>query len=178
MVSEIIVKKLTHTDFKGYGEVIEVSDRCESITINDGYATRYQDLAAVDVSQAEGRPLINIFRGRPRPLPLKIHMMEHHPLGSQAFIPLSNQPFVVVVAPPGENVGPDNLRAFITNGHQGVNYARGVWHFPLLVLGVKEQDFIVIDRGGQGNNCEEQHFKQEEICVLRLKKNNRKSGAG
>jgi len=168
MISEIIVKKLTHSDFKTYGEVIEVSDRCESITINDGYATRYHDLAAVDVNQAEGRPLINIFRGRPRPLPLKIHMMEQHPLGSQAFIPLSRQPFVIVVAPPGEKVGPDYLKAFITNGYQGINYARGVWHFPLLVLGSEEQDFIVIDRGGEDTNCEERLFRPEEICTLRL----------
>ncbi len=169
MSSEIIVKKLTLTDFKAYGEVIEVSDRCKSITINDGYATRYKGLAAIDVSQTGRRPLISIFRGRPRPLPLKIHMMERHPLGSQAFIPLSRQPFAVVVAPPGEEFEIDNLRAFITNGHQGINYAKGVWHFPLLVLGAEEQDFIVIDCGGEADNCEERLFAQKEICTLRLK---------
>ena len=168
MLSEIIVKELTHTHFKPFGDIIEVSDRCESVTINDGYATRYHDLATVDVANDEGRPLINIFRGRPRPLPLTIHMMEQHPLGSQAFIPLHQKPFVIVVALPGKSVEPKDLTAFITNGYQGINYARGVWHFPLLVLGNEEQDFLVIDRGGEGNNCEEHLFAQEERCSLDL----------
>lgn len=166
MQHKIIVKPLAYPDFTPFGQIIEVSDRCESVTINDGYATRYHDLAEVDVSKDEGRPLINIFRGRPRPLPLTIHMMEQHPLGSQAFIPLHQKPFVIVVAPAGESVGPANLTAFVTNGFQGVNYGVGVWHFPLLVLGVEEQDFLIIDRGGEGNNCEERLFTQEELCVL------------
>jgi len=168
MVPEIIVNKLTQAVFKPYGEVIEISDSCETMTINDGYATRYHDLAAVDVNHAHGRPLISIFRGRPRPLPLKIHMMEQHPLASQAFMPLSRKPFVVVVAPPGDTVQPGKLAAFITNGNQGVNYARGVWHFPLLLLGDEEQDFIVMDRGGEDSNYKERLFSPQEIRVLKL----------
>lgn len=171
MPAEILVRQLTHVDFKPFGEVIEVSERCESITINDGYATRYHDLADVDVSAGEGRVLINIFRGRPRPLPLTIHMMEQHPLGSQAFIPLHQKPFVIVVARPAKTVVPQDLTAFITNGCQGINYARGVWHFPLLVLGNEEQDFVVIDRGGAGNNCEEFFFTREERCRVDLHEN-------
>lgn len=167
MVREITVKPLTRKDFGLFGDIIEAGSESEAIIINDGFATRYHDLGRVDVNAAEGRPLINIFRGRPRPLPLKIHMMERHPLGSQAFIPLHNKPFVVVVAPPGDALVPHTLSAFITNGRQGVNYARGVWHFPLLVLG-EEQDFLIIDRGGDGNNCEERYFDESEICFLKL----------
>lgn len=168
LANKLIVTPLNHVDFKPFGEIIEVSGRCDSKIINDGYATRYHDLAEVDVSSAGGRPLINIFRGRPRPLPLTIHMMEQHPLGSQAFIPLHRSPFVIVVAPPGQSVRPENLVAFITNGFQGVNYTRGVWHFPLLVLGENDQDFVVIDRGGDGDNCEERYFKDGERCILDL----------
>ncbi len=167
MQREITVKPLTRQEFEPFGDIIEADDREETVTINDGFAIRYHDLARVDVDEDEGRPLINIFRGRPRPLPLTIHMMERHPLASQAFMPLHNKPFVIVVAPPGNAVGPRDLFAFITNGSQGVNYARGVWHFPLLVLG-EEQDFLIIDRGGDGNNCEERYFNKDEACILKL----------
>lgn len=168
MQHEIKVRPLNRVEFEPFGDIIEVEGHSESRSINDGFATRYHDLASVDVTEAEGIPLINIFRGRPRPLPLTIHMMEKHPLGSQAFMPLHQNPFVIVVAPPGDGVNPMNLSAFITNGLQGVNYARGVWHFPLLVLG-EEQDFCVIDRGGEGDNYEEHYFDDSEIRVLALR---------
>ncbi|MBT8333156.1 MAG: ureidoglycolate lyase [Desulfobacterales bacterium] len=168
MQHEIKVRPLNRWEFKPFGDIIEIDGHGESRSINDGFATRYHDLAHVDVNAAEGRPLINIFRGRPRPLPLTIHMMEKHPLGSQAFMPLHQNPFVIVVAPPGDGVNPMNLSAFITNGSQGVSYARGVWHFPLLVLG-GEQDFLVIDRGGEGDNYEEHYFDNNEICLLALR---------
>jgi ureidoglycolate lyase len=167
MQHEIIVKPLTRDEFESFGDVIEADTKAEIRTINDGFATRYHDLARVDVIETEGYPLINIFRGRPRPLPLTIHMMERHPLASQAFMPLHNKPFVIVVALPGDAIGPDDLFAFVTNGIQGVNYARGVWHFPLLVL-KEELDFLIIDRGGDGNNCEERYFDKGESCVLKL----------
>jgi len=167
MQLEITVKLLTRQEFEPFGDIIEADDRKETVTINDGFATRYHDLARVDVNEAEGRPLINIFRGRPRPLPLTIHMMERHPLASQAFMPLHNKPFVIVVAPLGDAVGPNDLFAFITNGMQGINYARGVWHFPLLVLN-EEQDFLIIDRGGDGDNCEERYFDKGESSILKL----------
>ena len=167
MEREITVRPLTRQDFEPFGDIIEADSGSEVVTINDGYATRYHDLGRVDVNEEEGRPLINIFRGRPRPLPLTIHMMERHPLASQAFMPLHNRQFVVVVAPPGDILAPSSLSAFITNGRQGVNYARGVWHFPLLVL-EEEQDFLIIDRGGDGKNCEENYFNKDEICILKL----------
>jgi ureidoglycolate lyase len=94
-------------------------------------------------------------------------MMERHPLASQAFIPLHKNPFLIVVARPGETVDPENLSAFITNGLQGVNYARGVWHFPLIGLN-KEQDFLVVDRGGDGNNYDEQFFDKSETRILKM----------
>lgn len=168
MPFEINVEPLTRENFKPFGQVIEAGDYAEMITINDGYATRYHDLAEIDVSASGGRPLINIFRGRPRPLPITIHMMERHPLGTQAFIPLHQEPFIIVVASIGENVCVNNLSAFITSGQQGVNYGRGVWHFPLLVLGGDEKDFLVVDRGGEGDNCEERYFDTDLLGILKM----------
>ena len=85
-------------------------------------------------------------------------MMERHPLGSQAFVPLSDAPYLIVVAPAGD-LDPAKLRAFSTRGWQGVNYARGVWHHPLLAL-ERVSDFLVVDRGGEGPNCDEAALPQ------------------
>lgn len=168
MQHQLSVIPLTREKFEPFGEVIEVSEAAETFTINDGYATRYHDLASIEICGSGGRPLISIFRGRPRPWPLTIHMMERHPLGSQAFVPLHGKPFVVVVAPEGTIAGPDSLSAFITDGTQGVNYRRNIWHFPLLVLGDSPQDFLVVDRGGEGDNCKEYYFNKDSVRTLQL----------
>jgi ureidoglycolate lyase len=154
---------LTRGVFAPFGEVIELDD-ARHYTINDGYAERYHDLARLDVAEAGGRPLLNIFRAKPRELPLRIRMVERHPLSSQAFLPLAAMPFLVVVAPPGQAPGPGDLRAFVTRGQQGVNYARGTWHHPLIAFG-RPGDFLVVDRGGGGENCDEVLFDTVEILL-------------
>ena len=119
MQHQLSVIPLTREIFEPFGDVIEVSEAAETFTINDGYATRYHDLASVEICGPGGRPLINIFRGRPRPMLLKIHMMERHPLGSQAFVPLHRNPFVIIVAPEGEITGPESLSAFSPTALRG-----------------------------------------------------------
>lgn len=147
------VEPLTREAFAPFGDVIEASDAAQHFTINGGNTERYHDLAKVEPG-ANGRSIVSIFRGQPRALPFTVEMMERHPLGSQAFVPLSGAPYLVVVAPAGAAPGVADLRVFIARGDQGVNYARGVWHHPLLALdGVC--DFLVIDRAGEGPNCDE-----------------------
>ena len=150
---------LATASFRDYGDVIETRGVTPA-TINDGYADRFDDLASIDVATGGGRPLLNIFRARPRPLPIEIGFLERHPLGSQAFIPLDHRPFLVLVAATPVVAA---LRLFLTNGHQGVNYHRGVWHYPLLAV-TGESDFIVIDRGGSGDNCEVRELT-ETACI-------------
>ena len=102
------------------------------------------------------RVLISIVRGTPYELPLKLTMVERHPFGSQAFIPLSPRPFLVVVCHDGGE-GPGEPHAFLTAPGQGVNYPRNLWHGVLTPIG-EAQDFLVVDRGGDGTNLEEFHF--------------------
>ena len=146
------VERLTREGFAPFGDVIAV-EGSRHYTINDGHAERHHDLARVDVGQSGGRPLINIFRARPWPLPLRIAMVERHPLSSQAFMPLAPARFLVVVAARGDGRRPEGLRAFVTDGSQGVNYAPGIWHHPVLAL-ERTTDFLVVDRGGPGENCD------------------------
>ena len=133
--------------------MIEVSDQSAPLLINEGHSLRYDDLADIDVVEASGRPLINIFRSTPKPLPLILRTMERHPLSSQTFIPLGDQPYLVVVARAGE-FDINAIEVFLAGNRQGVNYHRGTWHHYSLALN-KICDFLVIDRGGEGENCDE-----------------------
>ena len=150
---ELLIEPLTRAAFAPFGDVIEL-EGARQIPINLGTTMRYHDLAHIDVAEGGGRPLLNVFRGEPRALPFEVRMLERHPLGSQAFVPLTDAPYLIVVAPNGELV-PDSMRAFVSRGWQGVNYAKGVWHHPLIALD-RVSDFVVIDRGGEGHNCDEQ----------------------
>ena len=151
------IERLTREAFAPFGDVIEL-DGARHYPINEGTTERFHDLARVDVNTQGGRPLISVFRAQPRAWPIDIAMMERHPLGSQAFVPLSDAPYLVVVAPAGE-LDPTKLRAFSTHGWQGVNYAKGVWHHPLLAL-ERVSDFLIVDRGGDGPNCDEAQLPQ------------------
>jgi len=147
------VEPLTREAFAPFGELIEASDAAQHFTINAGNTERYHDLAHIEPGP-DGRVIVSIFRGQPRTLPFTVQMMERHPLASQAFIPMSGKPYLVVVAPAGNPPGVEDLKVFLARADQGVNYATGVWHHPLLALdGVC--DFIVIDRSGPGHNCDE-----------------------
>ena len=160
MSLELKLQKLSRESFAPFGDVIETNG-AEHLIINEGTTERFHDLANIDVRREGGKPLINIFRGSPRPQPIEIKMMERHPLGSQTFMPLKNTPYLVVVAPIGDSVGPEDLQAFEAAGHQGVNYKLDLWHHPLLVL-EDGHEFLVIDRDGSGENCTEHWFTADQ----------------
>jgi ureidoglycolate lyase len=121
----------------------------KSFPINDATTTRFHALATADPGP-EGEAILSIFRATQWPRPVAIRMLERHPLGTQAFFPLSPEDWLVVVAA-GERPGADDLRLFRAGGDQGVQYGRGIWHHPLLVL-AEQQDFLVVDRQGPGDN--------------------------
>jgi len=139
------IEPLLPESFAPFGEVIEARDTARQFAINQGYATRFHDLARPDVG--DGAVLLNIFRALPRSLPMQLQVMERHPLGSQAFVAMAELPFLVVVAPPTTELALADIRCFRAEAGQGVNYAKGVWHHPLIAIG-RGCDFLVIDRGG------------------------------
>lgn len=154
---------LTAEVFAPYGDVIQCSAAAERRDINYGHTGRFHNLAALDLTGDSGVPLLSIFRTRPMALPIPIKVMERHPLSSQAFYPLSNRPYLVVVAARGD-FNADNLKAFIAGGDQGVNYHRGVWHHFSLSLH-ETSDFLVIDRGGPEKNCDEVFIDDQDIRI-------------
>lgn len=150
---ELEARPLTPEAFAPFGEVVDtrVSDYFH---INAGRTRRYHDLARVETLGEEARALISIFVSQPISVPLDLSFLERHPQGSQAFVPMHEERFIIVVAPPGEQIDPESVQAFVTDGRQGVNYRAGTWHAIQSVLEC-EGEFLVVDRGGEGNNCDE-----------------------
>jgi ureidoglycolate lyase len=144
---QIIPQPLTRTAFAAFGDVVETGG-ADAVEINQGFARRYNALAGIDVASGGASVNVSLFEARPRPQPIEIRLMERHPLGTQLFMPLQDRPWLVLVcADPRDLSG---YRAFTASGRQGVNYARNVWHHPLLVFGENER-FLVVDRLTPGN---------------------------
>lgn len=155
-IVDLSVVPLTRAAFAPFGDVIEADGATEIRSINGGTTERFHDLARIDVTGEDARVLVNIFRGQSFAPPIDIRMLERHPLGSQAFMPLQDRPYIAVVAA-DEGGRPGMPQAFLCKGNQGVNYARNAWHHPLISLEAVS-DFFVVDRGGAGNNLEEFFF--------------------
>ena len=157
---------LTAERFAPYGDVIAAGGG-DRAAMNAARFERFDDLAKIDVDRARGGHVaISVARARTATaLPYRFDLVERHPLGSQAFVPLGGFRFVVVVAPAGESVDADDLAAFVTNGRQGINYHRGTWHMPLIALEAG-QEFLVVDRAGGSPNCEE-HVLAEPVVLER-----------
>lgn len=142
---------LSKAGFSSFGEVIE-TDGVEGSAINQGFAERFSDLARIDVAAEGGLVNVSIVTANPRSVPVAIKLMERHPLGSQIFYPLQDRPWLVLVcADPRDGA---SFQAFTATGRQGINYARNIWHHPLLVFD-DDSRFFVVDRKGPGNNMEE-----------------------
>ncbi len=164
-MSEITVQiePLSIESFAEFGEVIGCAGH-DFFHINDAHTERYHALVQTE-SDATGKIGISIFRNiKTTTLPLQIDMLERHPIGSQAFIPMQGQKFLIVVAPNLNAEQPDLqcIRAFMSDGTQGVNYRAGTWHHPLLTL-ESPSDFAVVDRLGTGHNCDVFKFPESVL---------------
>lgn len=162
MARILVPQPLTADAFAPFGDVVEAGARVE--TINRGTTQYFSDLARVDVTPESGRPRVSVYRVTPYRLPMSIAMLERHPLGSQLFMPLRGERFLVVVAPRGDRIDPSSVVAFVTNGAQGVNYHAGTWHHPVIALR-EGSEFLVLDREGPGANCDEHPFETESLVL-------------
>ena len=151
----IAAQPLTAAAFAPFGDVIEATG--PSFPINGGMCDRFHDRARMEFV-GDGRAGISIGYGRPYPLPLEFDLMERHPLGSQAFVPMATDPYLVIVAP-DEGGRPGAPRAFLAQPGQGVNYLRNTWHGVLTPLG-RPASFLIVDRIGPGNNLEEFRYPE------------------
>ena len=155
-------KPITKENFKKFGDMITTAD-IKPIEINNGYAKRYDDIAKLDTKKKNGYSTISIFSALKRSFPMKIDMMEKHPLGSQAFIPMKETIFLTFVAPQGEKPNLEKIESFIVPKGKGVNYKAGVWHFPL--ISTEDMNFLVVDRKGPGDNLVVKNLDQENLSL-------------
>jgi len=161
---EKIIKpiKITRSNFAAYGDLIS-SDDVKPMDINARFAKRFDNLANINTSKNEGKAIVSIFSALKRAFPLKIDMMEKHPLGSQAFIPMKETTFLSFVAPPGESPEISKIQSFIIPPKTGINYKPGIWHFPL--ISTEDTNFLVIDRKGEGENLIIHKLEKEKIIL-------------
>tara|TARA_B100001769_G_C22088700_1_gene587080 strand:- start:66 stop:560 length:495 start_codon:yes stop_codon:yes gene_type:complete len=155
-------KAVTKENFFKFGDVI-TTENINPIEINNGYAKRFDNIAKINTSNNKGETTISIFSALKRSFPMKIDMMEKHPLGSQAFIPMKETIFITLVAPEGEKPDLKMIESFIIPKGKGVNYKAGVWHFPLIAT--EDMDFLVVDRKGSGENLIVENFNNNEILL-------------
>tara|TARA_B100001778_G_scaffold286433_1_gene253755 strand:+ start:56 stop:553 length:498 start_codon:yes stop_codon:yes gene_type:complete len=153
---------ITKENFSKFGQLI-TTENIKPLEINNGYAKRFDKIAEIDTSTENGETTISIFSALKRSFPMKIDMMEKHPLGSQAFIPMKETTFLTFVAPEGEKPKIEKIESFIVPQGKGVNYKAGVWHFPL--ISTEDMDFLVVDRKGSGDNLVIKNLEKEEIIL-------------
>ena len=161
---EKIVKpiKITRSNFSAFGDLISADD-ISFMDINAGYAKRFDNLANINTSKDKGETIVSIFSALRRTFPMKIDMMEKHPLGSQSFIPMKETTFLSFVAPAGESPEISKIQSFIIPPKTGINYKPGIWHFPL--ISTEDTNFLVIDRKGSGENLIIHKFEKENIIL-------------
>ena len=163
-MTEKIIKPIpiTKNNFSQFGDMISTSE-IKPIEINNGYAKRYDGIANLNTSKDNGETTISIFSALKRNFPMKIDMMEKHPLGSQAFIPMKETTFLAFVAPNGDKPDLNKIEAFIIPPGIGVNYKPGTWHFPL--ISTEDMNFLVVDRKGPGDNLVIKNLDKENITL-------------
>ena len=127
------------------------------------FAKRFDNIAKLDTASENGETTISIFSALKRTFPMKVHMMECHPLGSQAFIPMKETTFLCFVAPSGEKPDLEKIESFIIPPGLGINYKPGTWHFPL--ISTEDMNFLVVDRKGAGENLKIQKLEAEDLVL-------------
>ncbi|RZO62378.1 MAG: ureidoglycolate hydrolase [Candidatus Pelagibacterales bacterium] len=155
-------KPISKENFSKFGDMI-TTDNLKPIEINNGYAKRFDGIANLNTATDNGETTISIFSALKRNFPMKIDMMEKHPLGSQAFIPMKETTFLAFVAPNGEKPDLNKIESFIIPPGIGINYNPGTWHFPL--ISTEDMNFLVVDRKGSGDNLVIENLEDKNVIL-------------
>lgn len=156
----IVIKPvlINHNNFKPFGTIISSNTKKGKI-INNGFATKYENLIKLNQFKNNGLVSINIYKAKKRKFPMIIEKLEMHPLSSQAFIPLAHEKFICCVSLKKQKPNAKDMQAFIIPEGLGVIYHKKIWHYPLISL--KDMQFLTIERRGKGNNLVEYYFDQD-----------------
>ena len=161
---EVVIKpkKITKENFAKFGDVISIQN-IKPMDINNGYAKRFDNLADINTSNNNATASMSIFSALKRSFPMKIDMMEKHPLGSQAFIPMKETNFISFVSPSGDKPNISKIESFVVSPGIGINYKPNIWHFPL--ISTENMNFLVVDRKDTGNNLIIYNFEKEKVTL-------------
>jgi len=157
------IKKISKDNFSQYGQLISTED-IDSQNINEETTESFYDLVNIEVYGDDKQCRVNIFKSQKRTFPLVINMLENHPLSSQAFIPLQQTDFIVVVAPISHNPDINLIEAFHVSPEEGINFKPKVWHFPLIAT--EDSNFLTIDKKDSENNLEIYNFHNNDKIFL------------
>ena len=164
MIPKLTPVPLSSSSFMEFGSVLD-RNLTKKVAINQSTTTRFHKMATVKAFPADAEVILSIFSGTNRGYPFEINMMERHPIGTQAFFPLSEEPWLIVVAPDaGDKPDKKRIQCFCADGNQGVQYNFNVWHHPLLILADK-QDFFIVDRDTDCNNLDEYFFDKPAALI-------------
>lgn len=154
---------LTAEAFAPFGQVIEAAGE-PSFFINNGRCGRYHDLARPEARGEGAAVAISVGRSNPVSLPYTLDLLERHPLGSQAFVPMAATPMLVMVAPDAGGI-PGEPVAFLSQPGQGVQYHASTWHGVLAPLSDSPADFLIVDRIGPSDNLEEHRLAEPYLII-------------
>ena len=158
-MNTIKIEKLTNKTFTPFGDVIETKSRDYEL-INNNSCRKFSRLSTVKIRNND--PIaFSIFESEGKKLPIHLNFLERHPLASQAFMPLQHKQFLITVAEE-YNHKPANLRAFMTDGMQGININPNIWHGVLCPV-PEGGKFLVVDRLETGDNLQIHKFKEPFI---------------
>tara|TARA_A100001015_G_scaffold56766_1_gene62401 strand:- start:3065 stop:3568 length:504 start_codon:yes stop_codon:yes gene_type:complete len=165
-VSTFLLKlePLCQETFYEFGDVIDDSKEREINKINYGHTLKIRSDSVVDTHRKNGKTVINLYKTRPIKLPFEVKKMERHPIGTQAFINIDDNPAIAIVAKKGK-FDATELRAFLVRSDQAINYHKGTWHHHNLCLD-RSTRFIVVERDGPEANCEEIDIPQNIKVVV------------
>ena len=159
----LIIKEINKENFLKYGQLIATKN-IKGENINNNTSKSFYDLVNIEILGENRECRVNIFKAKKRIFPLKLEMLENHPFSSQAFMPLKDTIFIVVVAPISKVPDLNKLEAFKVSVQEGVNFKPKIWHFPLIAT--EDSNFLTIDKKDSKNNLEIYDFKNNDKLIL------------